>query len=258
MWYKNLFYKLLVNDVVFNLDFDFIIKKTTGLESDFVHEFGLYNINNFDIENIKLKNNGIILFEGEVIESSIYKAENATYTNLRIKEVIPQETKNKINIFLQQKYYFENYSLSDFFTVEGLIKNFELEGEFLVFDENEGLESRIKYLIENSNYKKEKYFYNKKYNKISFFTKNTVAETLTIINSSKTQNKEKRKKTFIKEVSLKCIPNFFLNPLDTIFFENDNYIVEDITITGGTTQGYIMDVYAKNNLINDGDEIDDE
>lgn len=257
MWNKNIGYELLVNDVVFNLDFDFIIKKTTGLESDFKHEFSLYNINNFDIENIKLKKNGIVLFEGEVLESSIYTAENSTYTNLKIKEVILTEIKNKINFFLQQKYFFKTQFLNDFFTVEGLIENFELEKEVLNFDESQGLETRIKYIIQNSNYKNEKYFYNKKQNKISFFTKNTVAETLTIINSSKTQNKQKTKKTFIKEVSLKCIPNFFLNPLDTIFFQDDNYFIEDITITGGTTQGYIMDVYATNNLIKD-EELDYE
>jgi hypothetical protein len=72
-------------------------------------------------------------------------------------------------------------------------------------------------------------------------------QLLEIIDSSVTTNFKKFRNRGVEptnEVILRCKNNIFLTPLDNLEIEGVNYFITDITISGGTTSGVIMDVTA--------------
>jgi len=255
MWFSNQKYELWVDDKLFNLDYDFIIKKvrteTDERPYEPTHELSLYNINSFNIENVKIKNNDVILFEGVIKNNygdsvSVYKSHLSIYTKFLVTEKIETQNLQKIKEFEAKSFFLKNDDIGNFFNISG-VANIILNCD-VFFNEADNLEYKIGSLIKNSNQNKKKYYYEKSQNKLIFNTISNNFEILTIINSSKLSTKSNISGAikFINEVSLKCKPNFFLKPNDTIFFEFENYFIKDVTISGGSKTGYIMDVYATN------------
>jgi hypothetical protein len=145
--------------------------------------------------------------------------------------------------FLSNEFLLKNTDIANFFDIVGG-KKIVLEKD-IYFNKNDSLENRIKKIMEQVG--EPVYYFDKKTNTIFFKQFAKKNQLLEIIDSSVTTNFKKFRNRGVEptnEVILRCKNNIFLTPLDNLEIEGVNYFITDITISGGTTSGVIMDVTA--------------
>jgi hypothetical protein len=236
--------QLFIDSVEYFLDFEFIIKKTkiNGV-NNFGAEITLFNINNINFKNFILKNNGLELLNGVVESFKTYKDTTSKYITYQLAEVQAEAEQQKQKEFLSNEYLFKNTDIANFFDIVGG-KKIVLEKD-IYFNKSDSLENRIKKIMDQVG--EPVYFFDKKTNTIFFKQFAKKNQLLEIIDSSVTTNFKKFRNRGVEptnEVVLRCKNNIFLTPLDNLEIEGVNYFITDITISGGTTSGVIMDVTA--------------
>jgi hypothetical protein len=251
--------QLFLNDVEYFLDFDFIIKKAKFAENDVINggkataEVTLYNFNSYNLQHFKIINNGIILFDGVVDAVKTYKSATSKYSVFNLVEVVGDDASKQQDSFMEQLFFLKNEDITKFFTVA---KTLILKSN-VFFNGEETLEKRVDVVLKNCGVKN--YFFDKSTNTI--ILKNTVEKNkLEVIDSNITttyKNMQNKNITVINEAIFKAKTNIYLQILDFLNFDGLVLYVIDITISGGTNSGVIMEVTA-NDLQEEAEEEGEE
>lgn len=237
--------ELIIDNQKFLLDFDFIIKKSrSDGTSGAVCEVTLYNVNNYNFSNFLLNANGLPLFNGVVDSFEDYQDSSSKYSVYTLKEFAEPQDLQKQEDFLKLDIFYKNGNLKQWFNIIPDTKDLINKQDFY-FNKNDSLEYRINKILDSLNIKV--YFFDSKHNTIYLKNYANKSGLLQVIDLSTTSNFKSRLTNNIKpanKILIKCLHNIFLNPVDSLFYNGINYFVEDITITGGTMSGVIMEVTA--------------